>query len=84
MGLCELQAPATHQVCMAQNGALLLEDGSQKFYRRAELEVTTVGEAMWPRGPLEQQGLWCLHQWDLDGLFPATITEYLRLEAVCR
>lgn len=33
---------------------------------------------------LEQQGLWCLCQWDLSGLFPATITEYLRLGAVCR
>lgn len=35
---------------MAQNKALLLEGGSQKFYGRAELEVTTVGEARWPRG----------------------------------
>lgn len=69
---------------MAQNKALLLEGGSQKFYGRAELEMTTVEEAMWPRGPLEQQGLWRLCQWDLSGLFPATITEYLRLGAVCR
>lgn len=82
MGLCELRAHATHQVCTTENGALLFEDGSQKSYGRAELEVMTVGEAVWPRDPSEHRGLRCLHQWDLSHLFPATITEFLRLGAV--